>query len=241
MTDEKCPRCGGEGWLRIVDAAGRDVVRPCPCRMNRRRAGLLAASRIPPRYEHCTLDNYIAQSPTQKRAMRASRSFIDEFPHLEAGLLYSGPCGVGKTHLAVGVLREIAAEKGYSCLFADARELIGEIRRSFDDGSPIDHRSLIDRVLSVDLLLLDDLGAYHLTSWVLDTFGDIITRRFNARRHMLITTNYPDRRTKVQKETLEDRVGSRLRSRLYEMCRQLHVGGVTDFREDIIAPRYEED
>jgi DNA replication protein DnaC len=237
---EQCPRCGGRGWRPVTDEAGRVRFRMCECRLRSRRRDLLAESAIPPRYAHCTFERYDGPySPTQRRALETCRRFVDEFPHCDAGLLLTGNCGVGKTHLAVSALREIAVEKGHSVLFADSRELIGEIRAGFDDAAGINSYGLVRRVLGVELLLLDDLGAYHLTSWVRDTFADIITRRFNARRHIIITTNYPDQRSTYQKETLADRIGERLRSRLYELCRHVHIGGTDDFRQKVFHAGHE--
>jgi DNA replication protein DnaC len=240
VPERDCPHCGGEGWIVVTDEEGREFVRPCECARVERRRDLIEASAIPERYGHCNLENYSGSlTPSQKRVLKVSKRYAAGFPDVNGGLIYTGGLGVGKTHLAVGVLKAVAA-KGHPVLFADSRELIGEIRAAYADGSPVVARRLVERVLTVELLLLDDLGAYHLTSWVHDTFADIITRRFNGRLPILITTNYPDRASAKNAETLADRIGPRLRSRLYEMCRHLHLTGA-DHRREMLADAFEVD
>ncbi|MCX7021126.1 MAG: ATP-binding protein [bacterium] len=240
MPEHDCPICGGEGWIVVTDGDGGEVVRPCECAAAVHRRDMLGAAQVPERYEHRTLENFSGPlNPSQKRALNVSRQYAADFPEVEGGLIFSGGWGVGKTHLAVGVLKVVAA-KGHSVLFADSRELIGEIRSAYVDNQPIVARRLVERVLSVELLLLDDLGAYNLTSWVLDTFADILTRRFNACLPVLITTNYPDKTSAKNAETLSDRIGPRLRSRLYEMCRHLHLIG-DDYRQDMLADSFNPD
>ncbi len=240
MPERDCPICDGEGWIVVTDEEGREFVRLCECAGVERRRDLIEASAIPERYGHCNLENYSGPlSPSQMRVLEVSKRYAASFPDVKGGLIYTGGWGVGKTHLAVGVLKAVAAS-GHSILFADSRELIGEIRAAYTDGSPIVARRLVEQVLTAELLLLDDLGAYHLTSWVQDTFADIITRRFNGRLPILITTNYPDKASSRNAETLADRIGPRLRSRLYEMCRHLHLSG-SDHRKEMLADAFEAD
>jgi len=240
LPERDCPICGGEGWIVVPNGAGGEAVRPCECAEAVHRRDVLGAAGIPERYEQRTLENFSGSlTPSQMRALKVSRQYAADFPEVKGGIIFSGDVGVGKTHLAVGVLRAVAA-KGHSVLFADSRELIGEIRAAYTDDQPIVARRLVERVLSVELLLLDDLGAYHLTSWVLDTFADILTRRFNTCLPVLITTNYPDKTSAKKAETLSERIGPRLRSRLYEMCRHLHLTGA-DHRQAMLADAYDPD
>jgi DNA replication protein DnaC len=79
------------------------------------------------------------------------------------------------------------------------------------------------------VLVLDELGAVKPTDWVRDTMMQIINTRYNDRKLTIFTTNYTDVRLQPSEETLEDRVGARLRSRLYEMCKTVLVEG-EDYR-----------
>jgi DNA replication protein DnaC len=107
---------------------------------------------------------------------------------------------------------------------------------------------ILDPVLNCDVLVLDDLGVERPTEWVRDMFAYIINSRYNRKLATVITTNFEDRGreartlvdgTKVNKEeTLEERIGTRLRSRLYEMCKVIEVDPPYDFRAKIMQPQY---
>ena len=84
-------------------------------------------------------------------------------------------------------------------------------------------------VYEAEVLVLDELGAYKPTEWVRDTMMQIIGTRYNNRRLTIFTTNYLDARRHPGDETLEDRIGVRLRSRLYEMCKTVIIEG-EDYR-----------
>src|SRR5438876_371534 len=126
-----CDYCQGSGW-EMVEGKG---VRPCRCRADERRKKLLAAARIPKRYESCSFTNYRPQGAadsqaffSQVKALRDAKHLASEYPNLDLGLLLIGPCGVGKTHLAVATIRALIEEKGVSCLFYDFRDLLKEIQ-----------------------------------------------------------------------------------------------------------------
>ena len=116
-----CPDCGGTGW-ELVEGKG---VRPCRCKRAVRGDFLLQQSRIPTRFASCTFDNFEPRCPSLHRALMTSKKFVDEYPLVDVGLLYLGSCGVGKTHLAVSVLRELI-RKGIAGLFYDFRDLLKE-------------------------------------------------------------------------------------------------------------------
>lgn len=239
-----CERCGDTGFA-IVEREGREFAEPCACR----RAGpardgdsLLAACRIPPRYEHCTLGSFSPMTPQHRAALEKAMYFCNGYPHLGheegLGLLFTGGNGVGKTHLGVGTLRELAATKGVRGQFWDFHELIREIKRSFDPETRTTEMEVLDPVVEIDILLLDDLGAWKITDWMNDTLFYILNSRYLARRPTLITTNFQDVTAQeakeadqnVKKEFLIDRVGPQLRSRLAEMCLKVPLDG-DDFRE----------
>jgi len=142
--------------------------------------------------------------------------------------LLSGPVGVGKTHLAVSILKGLA-ERGFSCLFYEFGTLLKEIQDSYNPNTKSSELSILRPVLEADVLVLDELGASKPTDWVRDTMAHIINSRYNDRRLTVFTTNYLDERANDREETLEDRIGTRLRSRLFEMCRTVRVNG-DDYR-----------
>jgi DNA replication protein DnaC len=153
---------------------------------------------------------------------------VDEYPAVDRGLLLMGTVGVGKTHLATAILRGLV-ERGVSCLFYEFGALLKEIQNSFNPVSQISELKVLAPVYEAEVLVLDELGASKPTDWVRDTMMQIIGTRYNNRKLTIFTTNYSDTRRNPQEETLEDRIGVRLRSRLYEMCKTVIVEG-EDYR-----------
>ena len=80
------------------------------------------------------------------------------------------------------------------------------------------------------MLVLDELGATKPTEWVRDIMMQIIGTRYNNRKLTIFTTNYLDTRHAQTDETLEDRVGVRLLSRLFEMSKTVIIEG-DDYRK----------
>jgi DNA replication protein DnaC len=231
-AQEPCPFCFGTG-MEVVAGKG---ARRCRCRAEERRTKLLEAARIPRRYEHCSLANYrVAPGDgSQLQAFNYAFKLVDEYPAVNRGLLLTGPVGTGKTHLSVAVLRGLL-EKGVPCLFYEFGALLKEIQNSYNPVSQASELAVLAPVYETEVLVLDELGASKPTDWVRDTMMQIIGTRYNERRLTIFTTNYGDARREAAGETLEDRVGVRLRSRLYEMCRTVAVEG-EDYRRKLAAP-----
>ncbi len=243
MSDPACERCLGTGF-EIVSRDGREFAQACACRRSSASpgGGPLAACRIPPRYEHCSLGSFEPGSPSLAAALDKAMAFCAGYPHLGAdeglGLLFSGDNGVGKTHLAVGVLRELVETKGARAQFWDFHELIREIKSSYDPETKTTELMVLEPVVEADVLLLDDLGAWKMTDWMNDTLFYILNSRYMAKRPTIITTNYQDVTREEalaadplrRREFLVERIGQRLRSRLMEMCLVVRVQG-SDHRQ----------
>jgi DNA replication protein DnaC len=164
-------------------------------------------------------------------AFKQAFSLFREFPSVERGLLFAGPVGVGKTHLAVAILRGLI-EKGVNCLFYEHGTLLKEIQDSYNPVSHLSEANVLAPVYRAEVLVLDELGTTRPTDWVLDTMTHIISKRYNDNRLTIFTTNYLDGRQNPSDETLQDRIGARLRSRLYEMCRTVIMEG-DDYRRQL--------
>ena len=220
----------------------------CDCRLKQRSESLLAAARIPKRYEHCELSNFEFDGPHAHllKARMAACKFVEEYhpAHDNTGLLFIGSIGVGKTHLAVGIIKELVTSKGIPCLFYDYRELLKQIQNSYNASVNATELEVLRPVFEAEVLVLDELGAVKPTEWVWDTVSLILNTRYNDNRTTIITTNYPDDQPResngnsefaraqraARGETLGDRIGERMRSRLHEMCRIVKMEG-SDFRQ----------
>jgi len=257
-----CPHCGGLG-LTLVRRDGRQFAAECRCRGERRAEQRLQRARIPQRYFHCSLDNFDVlrgADPSLGMALMATRRFADGYP-LETegrGLLLTGNIGSGKTHLVVGLLRELIEQRGATGIFCDYRDLLKQIQNSYNPQVSTTELEILRPVFDAEILVLDELGAVKPTDWVWDTVAHVLNTRYNDKKTTLITTNYPnlppgfvqaqstsvaDREISrslpaaaaaraMREETLGDRIGERMRSRLQEMCIPVVMQGA-DFRQTV--------
>jgi DNA replication protein DnaC len=242
---------------------------PCDCTAGDRTERLLAKARVPERYRHCDFENFetdneIENAPREQldawnrslaQAKLIVQRFAEEFSPVrelqgEQGLLLMGPCGAGKTHLAVSALKKIAL-RGHSGLFYDYRELLKQIQDSYNGESQSTEMSVLEPVLQTEILVLDDVGSSKPSLWALETVGHVLNTRYNEKRVTLLTTNFLDAdsvaansaasssagriaglRPPQIEDSLTERVGKRIRSRLYEMCRTVEITAA-DYRKEI--------
>jgi DNA replication protein DnaC len=262
--EEKLKRVSWEKPIEGTNATRRVWAVPCDCTGKDRTARTMARARIPTRYEHCDFDNFdtdlydtasesAAWNHSLEQAKLVTQAFARDYPTgSDTGLLLMGPCGAGKTHLAVAALRQIVL-RGHSGLFYDFRELLKEIQGSYNPESQASELGVLEPVLTADVLLLDDLGASKPSPWALETVGHILNLRYNERRITLLTTNYLDTGgpasaptpmprgprlpsgqavSAPREDSLTDRLGMRIRSRLYEMCRTIELFA-PDYRREV--------
>ncbi len=230
--DAICRLCFGTGF-EIVPGKG---ARQCECRKMQTHSNLIDKARIPKRYIDCHFHSYKVFNPSQERAFRYATRLAMEYPAVERGLLFTGSVGVGKTHLVVSILKSLT-ERGFSCLFYEFGALLKNIQDSYNSISKTSELKILAPVFDAEILVLDEIGAAKPTDWVRDTMAHIINSRYNDRKLTIFTTNYLDERNSDREETLEDRIGVRLRSRLHEMCRTVSISG-EDYRKnfDKISP-----
>lgn len=242
---EVCELCFGTG-THLHPEKGAIL---CKCRRSDPKKSLVVTVRIPERYIDCSFDGFKTKGKKSlETALFFARSLVADYPAVDRGLLFMGPSGVGKTHLAVSIIKSLS-EKGFSCIFSEFGSLLKQIQDSYNPISKSSELNVLAPIYQADVLVLDELGTAMPTDWVRDTMYQIINKRYNDKKLTIVTTNYLDEprltpdtenesrppNRKVNHEriramtTLEDRIGNRLRSRLYEMCTKVEMVG-EDYR-----------
>ena len=246
----ECKLCDGTGWRPVEkEDGGRKfrAVEPCSCQTPRRDVDWwLERARIPPRFRQCDFDGFFAPSDNASLQMAVvkARGFAAQYPMVERGLLFMGNPGVGKTHLTVAILRQLMTTKGTDCLFVSFPDLLEQLQESYDPVALRTKAEILQPVLETEVVAIDDLGARRVTDWVEDTVTYILNYRYNQKKPTLLTSNLPDvapetpargltTRQKVT-DTLQDRVGLRIYSRLFEMCEKIPIHA-KDFRQEVKA------
>jgi DNA replication protein DnaC len=208
-----CPdnRCDGSGFL--YDDDGR-TARPCSCRparMARKRAQAVAG-RLPKRFRGVSFDREPVASMNAAliRDVRAYVRDVGERLDEGRGLWFIGDVGTGKTTLAM-LVSKAAMEADRTVAIYSLPRLLALLRDSYDDDAPYSLTELIDRLCSVDLLHIDDVGAEQSSPWVLEQLYTIVNTRYEDGKALLLTTN-------LGHEALKEQIGERTVSRIFEIC-----------------------
>lgn len=236
-----CEICSGIGFVRTERGASA----ACSCQVQAEIDCRLRRAQIPPGFNGATLDNYQPR-PHTKAAHAFARRFTEEFiPGRPAelsgrisGLLMTGSVGTGKTHLAVGIARRLIQEKGIEARFVDVRELLDRLRNSYEDGARESQAQILAPIFKAELVVIDELGANRPTDWMFETVELLIGGLYNRLVTTIVTTNLPNQPAggaaetgsnsyarAARPETLGDRIGMRMWSRLQQMCRPIEMIG----------------
>jgi DNA replication protein DnaC len=212
-VERACPLgvCDGSGWI----LGPEDVARPCECRDHRlhRARSRGVSSVIPARYRGVSFERPPV-TEIEPMVVRVVRSFVEDLDENLAsgrGLWLMGDTGTGKTTLAM-LVSGVALERQRSVAIYSLPKLLARIRRTYDgEAGETSYLELFERLTSVDLLHIDDLGAEKRTDWVLEQLYALVNERYEAKRSIVVTTNLDQAR-------LEEQIGPRTVSRLVEIC-----------------------
>ena len=236
-ADRSCPVCRDTGWVRD-DNDKRGKLTRCRCkRFEQRLAGFVTAG-VPARLASCVFDNFTLDRAKEQRdayglAMALAAGFKPG--EVNRGFVLWGDVGRGKTHLLVATLRALSLEMGVRTRFIEFSHLLAELKGRFDRGEGA--ATLLNELVEVEVLAVDEVGKGMLTEFELAVVDELVSRRYNAARTILATSNYrPGKPTGIarpnladprpdRQPTLSDRVGERVYSRLREMCEFVRLGG----------------
>jgi DNA replication protein DnaC len=258
-----CPDCGGRGWVVQLDGGGAGTARPCLCRVHEVVPRLIAAAGIPERYGECRLANFKVTGgaapvrgqllAARAAAQRYANDFLTAEGFATAGLLFIGPPGVGKTHLAAGVLVELIERYSVHGRFVELNSFFNQLQATFGAAGGEPKQEVLAPLLDSQVLVLDELGAQQPTPWIRDVLYLVINTRYSRRLPTLFTTNYrlpaapgeaapgpapsldrgrdPDP-TWDEAAALGSRLPSMLVSRLYEMAQPVLLTAAADYRRE---------
>lgn len=230
FRDQVCPLgvCDGSGWI----LGPEDVARPCECRADRLNRGRSRgiASTIPARYRGVSFErppiSDMARDVNSRPGIQAARFFLDDLDRNlsdGAGLWFMGNTGTGKTSLAMLIAKE-ALSRGKTVAVYFTPKLLTRIRKTFQAADSNEaYDTFFERLTSVDLLYLDDLGSERSTDWVVEQLYALINERYETEGSTIITSNAAynadiDKAVKEGEERLIEQLGIRTVSRLVQMC-----------------------
>ena len=224
-----CTRCNGYGIVTLeIDGVSRSG--RCRCQKLPDRIQLFNLAKIPARHGKNTIASFDhLKSGTGTQALGKAHKWMDKFSanREEKGFIFSGPVGTGKTHLLVGVIKNLVFEHGYRVRFVEFSRLLSSLRDGYSKG--MSDSQLLDELVEVPILAIDELGKGRVSEWELTIIDELISRRYNAMKPLIGTTNYSWQQAKgiavpnlsmmkYGDVALGDRVGARVFSRLQQMC-----------------------
>ncbi len=219
-----CEVCGGIGLV----PTGRGS-QPCQCQVEQERRIRLGRMGIPRLFASSTLAGFQPCPHTQKALALAHRYVTNYIPgQTKTGLLLIGSTGVGKTHLAVGIARQLVDEKGIEARFVGMDDLVDRLRNaSFEKDTAESKREIMQPIYAGELIVIDELGGAALNDFVFDIIERLIGRLYNEQYPVIVTTNNLNQQfdPKARQPTLGERIGQRMFSRLQQMCFAIDMTG----------------
>ena len=236
-----CKRCNGTGRV-VIERNGVRQVGRCRCQKLPDRIRLFNLAQIPARHSRSSFQtfDYMAD-PSVIPAFGEAQKWAQDFVPGEdnRGLIFWGMVGRGKTHLLIATLRELIFRHGVAVRFVEFSRLLSILKENYSRGRS--DSEMLNELVTIPVLGIDELGKGRMSEWELTIIDEVVSRRYNAMGCMLGTTNYrPGEPTgtgspnlalpTIPKQTLGDRVGSRVYSRMEQMTSFVQTRG-QDYRK----------
>ena len=257
-----CDRCQGEGRIFKENEKGMGFLVDCECAQLKKRYCILEDAGIPAKFVDADFNSFTKHHHSQGTAKRVAMDFVQDFikpkKDFSRGLIFMGAPGLGKTHLAVSIIKALTLEEGVVCRFVDFFQLLSDIRHGYSED--MSDQEFIRPYLEAPVLVIDELAKGRNTEWELTVLDQLISSRYNsADKVTVFTTNYSveqkmpleeisgrnydtdnrkDSSSKnyadnYMRESLQEKIGARIYSRLAEMCEFVMIQG-KDLRQKSI-------
>ena len=255
----RCDKCDGEGKVFRENEKGIAYLLDCECAGLKKRWRAVEDAGIPGKFVDADFDSFINHHRSQGIAIRIAEDFAGDFikskKDFGRGLIFMGAPGLGKTHLAIAIIKQLGFEKGIPCRFVDFFQLLADIRHGYSED--MSDQAIIKPYLNARVLVIDELAKGRNTEWELTVLDQLISSRYNsADKVTIFTTNYPSemrieiKETKsfykdkdgpeknyadtYMRESLQEKIGARIYSRLAEMCKFVMIEG-QDLRQKSLS------
>lgn len=195
---ERCPcKESVERW-KVLDEIAAKQTREEELKARQRRDReriqfLLGESGMGKRFYDRTFDSFQKDTPLKKAAWNTAMWYATHFEERlkdGKGLIFIGPYGTGKTHLAAAISLYLIRAKFCRVIFKNSYELFADVRRSYNENALLTEYDVLTAFKNCDLLVIDDLGKEKCTEWSMSVLYDIMNYRYEHMKPVMITTNY---------------------------------------------------
>lgn len=216
----RCEKCRDTGWEMVKEPDGHEFCRECSCGYLQRYRlnGRLKFATIPKEFEGQTVDNFqtdcystAANRELAAMAQTIAKRYVEKFDEIQEtgkGLyFYSRVKGSGKTRLAVSIVNDLIEKKFIQAKFATTIQILDQIKATWGGISKNEEseQKLIHDIVSVPVLVIDDIGVEAVKDWINERFYNILNGRMIEKRVTIFTSN-----CKIEELNFDDRITNRI-------------------------------